>query len=137
MNFLQGNNDITAIRDFVKMFYDRAGGNTNIMPKYLLLFGDGSYDNKNLGDYLLLPTYESYKTYETLETYVSDDYFGILDDNEGADITNTAAELVDVSIGRIPADDVQKHKLQLLKLSRIMPIPLMEMAKSRGFYCWW
>lgn len=113
--FSSGNNDITAIRDFVKMFYDRAGGNTNIMPKYLLLFGDGSYDNKNLGDYLL-PTYESYKTYETLETYVSDDYFGILDDNEGADITNTAAELVDVSIGRIPADDVQKAQIAVAKI---------------------
>ncbi len=113
--FSSGNNDITAVRDFVKMFYDRAGGNTNIMPKYLLLFGDGSYDNKNLGDYLL-PTYESYKTYETLETYVSDDYFGILDDNEGADITNTAAELVDVAIGRIPADDVQKAQIAVAKI---------------------
>lgn len=113
--FSSGNNDITAVRDFVKMFYDRAGGNTNIMPKYLLLLGDGSYDNKNLGDYLL-PTYESYKTYETLETYVSDDYFGILDDNEGADITNTATELMDVAVGRISADDVQKAQIAVAKI---------------------
>ena len=38
--------DITAIRDFVKMFYDRAE-TPDEMPKYLLLFGDGSYDYKN------------------------------------------------------------------------------------------
>lgn len=69
--FSSGTNDVTALRDFTKMF-DRANGNTAQMPKYLLLFGDGTYDNKNLGDYM--PTYESDKSYETLETYVSDDF---------------------------------------------------------------
>lgn len=103
--FSSGTNDITAIRDFTKMFYDRAAGNTAQMPKYLLLFGDGTYDNKSLGDYFI-PTYESEKSYETLETYLSDDYFGMLDDNEGANVTNTAAEIADVGVGRIPADDV-------------------------------
>lgn len=113
--FSAGTNDITAIRNFVKMFYDRAAGDPAQMPKYVLLFGDGTFENKNLGDYYM-PTYESDKTYETLETYVSDDYFGILDDNEGANITNTAAEKDDVSVGRIPADDVSKAQIVLDKI---------------------
>lgn len=113
--FSSGTNDITAIRDFTKMFYDRANGNTAQMPKYLLLFGDGTYDNKNLGDYYM-PTYESDKSYETLETYVSDDFFGIVDDNEGANITNTAAEIADVAVGRIPADDVFKAQTAVDKI---------------------
>lgn len=113
--FSSGTNDLTAIRDFTKMFYDRANGDITKMPKYLLLFGDGTYNNKNLGDYLL-PSYESDKTYESLDTYVSDDYFGLLDDNEGANITNTAAELVDVGVGRIPADDVSKAQVAVDKI---------------------
>ena len=35
--------DVSAIRDFLKMLYDRP----NSQLKYLLLFGDGSYDPKN------------------------------------------------------------------------------------------
>ncbi len=113
--FSSGTNDITAVRDFTKMFYDRANGDLTQMPKYLLLFGDGTYDNKNLGDYLM-PTYESDKSFETLETYVSDDYFGILDDNEGADITNTSGEIEDIGVGRIPADDVSKAQTAVEKI---------------------
>lgn len=62
------NNDVTAIRNFVKMFYDRAGSDPNLMPKYLILFGDGSYNNRKLGDYLL-PSYQSPFSLELLRTY--------------------------------------------------------------------
>ncbi|MCB0508799.1 MAG: type IX secretion system sortase PorU [Bacteroidetes bacterium] len=115
--FSSGTNDPTAIRNCIKMFYDRANGDVTQMPKYVLIFGDGTYDNKNLGDYLM-PTYESYKTYEALETFVSDDYFGLLDDNEGADITNTATEKLDVSVGRIPADDISKAQNAVNKIKQ-------------------
>ena len=40
--FSSGIQDVTSIRDFVKYQYDK---NSNL--KYLLLFGDGSYDPKN------------------------------------------------------------------------------------------
>ena len=113
--FSSGTNDITAIRDFTKMFYDRANGDITQMPKYLLLFGDGTYDNKNLGDYFI-SSYESNETYSSLDTYVSDDFFGILDDNEGSNITNTAAEIEDVAVGRIPADDVSKAQTAIDKI---------------------
>ena len=113
--FSSGTNDITAIRDFVKMFYDRAVNDAD-KPKYLLLFGDGSYNNKNLGEYLL-PTYQSKSTFKALETFTSDDYFGILDDTEGNDIINTATNLIDIGVGRIPADNISKaqnivHKIK-------------------------
>ena len=42
--FSSGAQDITAIRDFVKMIYDRSG---NTAPRYLLMFGDASYDYKD------------------------------------------------------------------------------------------
>ena len=113
--FSSGTNDITAIRNFTKMFYDRANGDIAQMPKYLLLYGDGTVNNKQLGDFFM-PTYQSDKTFETLETYVSDDYFGILDDNEGANITSTSTEKIDVAVGRISADDVSKAQIALDKI---------------------
>src|ERR1019366_3289652 len=44
--FASGKADISAIRDFMKMIYDRAGSDTSKFPRYLLLMGDGSYDPK-------------------------------------------------------------------------------------------
>lgn len=104
--FSSGANDITAIRNFVKMFYDRAINDAD-KPKYLLLFGDGSYDNKNYGDFLL-PTYQSKSSFSALNSYTSDDYFGILDDTEGDNIENTTTNLIDIGVGRIPADNTTK-----------------------------
>ena len=42
--FSSGSQDVTAIRDFVKLLYDR--GQSGMALKYLLLFGDASYDPK-------------------------------------------------------------------------------------------
>lgn len=117
--FSSGNNDITAIRDFVKMFYDRAGDDVDAMPKYLILFGDGSYNNRNLGDFLL-PTFQSPFSLELLKTYTSDDYFGLLDDNEGANLDNTTVEKIDIGIGRIPADNIEKAQIAVQKIKSYM-----------------
>jgi hypothetical protein len=43
--FSGGNQDATAIKQFLRMFYDRAS-NEQEMPKYILLMGDASYKNK-------------------------------------------------------------------------------------------
>ncbi len=43
--FSSGAADISAIRDFVKMLYDKAPANQE--PNYLLFFGDASYDYKD------------------------------------------------------------------------------------------
>ncbi len=43
--FSSGTPDATAYRRLMKMFYDRAA-NESERPRYLLLFGDGSYNNR-------------------------------------------------------------------------------------------
>ena len=102
--FASGAPDPTAIRDFTKMYYDRAGSDTTKRPRYLLLFGDGSYDYKHRipGNDNLVPCYESVNSLDPLNTYTSDDYFGFLKD---ADNINdpTQLDLLDIGIGRIPA----------------------------------
>lgn len=100
--FSSGSQDIVAIRDFIRMLYERAL-TPNQAPKYLLLFGDGSYDNKNriTNNTNFIPTFQSPNSTNPLGTgsYVSDDYYGFLDPSEGEWIS---AEIMDISIGRLP-----------------------------------
>lgn len=115
--FSSGNNDMSAVRDFTKMLYDRALLNGGDVPKFLLLFGDGTFDNKRLGEYLL-PSYQSAFSLENIRTYVTDDYFGLLDDSEGANVTNTATELMDIAVGRFVADNLEKGVISVNKVKR-------------------
>ena len=79
--YSSGAKDISAVRDFVKMFYDRAGTDENKMPKYLLLLGQASYDYKNIipNNAKIVPTYETEESISATEGYCSDDFFAILD----------------------------------------------------------
>jgi hypothetical protein len=96
--FSSGNPDVSAIRNMMRMFYKRSTSETD-MPKYLLLFGDGSYDNRTSSsvnsNYVL--TYQSENSLHVTNSFVSDDFFGLLDDLEGE-----ATGLLDIGIGRIP-----------------------------------
>ncbi len=96
--FSSGKPDITAIRDFMKMLYDRASSESEI-PKYLLLFGKGAFDNRP-GDPSktnFVPTYQSPNSLRPTQSFVSDDFFALLDDDEGE-----YSGLVDTGTGRLP-----------------------------------
>jgi hypothetical protein len=99
--FSWGHPDPGAIKSFLKMLYDRAGDNTAETPKLLLLFGDGTYDNRHIDNTPAspLPTYQSDNSIYQTSTFVTDDFFGFLDDNEGADLRN---DRLDIGIGRFP-----------------------------------
>ena len=98
--FSSGSQDNIAIRDFLRMLYERAPTSADI-PKYLLLFGDGSYDNKSriVGNTNFIPTYQTPNSIDVIGSLVSDDYYGLLDPNEG---TWAGTEYVDIGIGRLP-----------------------------------
>jgi hypothetical protein len=108
--FSSGSPDPTALRDYVKMFYDRAGTDFASRPKYLLLFGDASFDYKNRlnGNTNLVPAYESSVSLDPLQTYTSDDFFGFLDDKD--DINGNGNYFLDIGIGRIPASNLRQAK---------------------------
>lgn len=95
--FSSGALDPTAIRDFVKMVYDR-----DPQFRYLLLFGDGSYDYRNIhgssGTHNLIPPWEVQNSVKKVNTYPSDDFFGLLSDDEGKP---DLAGALDVSVGRL------------------------------------
>lgn len=98
--FSSGAQDASAIRDFIRMFYERSTSAADA-PRYVLLFGDGSYDLKNhVGSNTnFITTYQSYESLSILSSYTCDDFFGLLDPAEG-DFSGT--ELMDVGVGRFP-----------------------------------
>ncbi len=103
--FSSGARDVTAIKDLMKMFYKRANGAPGAKPKYLLLFGDGSYINKDYaGNSNFLPTYQSLNSESLTDSYVCDDYFGFLDDHE----SDAYSDKLDIGIGRLPVSSVEQ-----------------------------
>ena len=102
--FSSGNPDVTAIRMLMKMLYDRAQGNTDLMPQNLLLFGDGDF-SKNKGTAAFnganVIIYETSESLSPAWSAVSDDYFVFLSDDDDESSSN----LLDAGVGRIPASD--------------------------------
>ncbi len=109
--FSSGSPDPVAIRDFVKMYFDKNAGTPANRPKYLLLFGDASFDYKNriANNTNLIPAYQSKIYLDPLSTYTSDDFFGFLDDNEDIN-SGLVTNLLDIGIGRVPAKNADEAK---------------------------
>ena len=109
--FSSGRQDPTAIRDFVKMIYDR-----NEEFAYLLLFGDGSYDYKSIlnsaNNDNFIPVYETKESLNPISGYVSDDYFALLSDDEGYDLEGD----MDIAIGRLPVRTAAQAKILVDKI---------------------
>ena len=118
--FSSGIQDITAIRDFMKMLYDRGGGSEQ--PKYLLLFGNASYDVKNRisNNSCFIPTFQSDNSVRPVASFLTDDYFGLLDEGEGA---NQTTGLVDVATGRLPVRTLAQAKIVVDKIEHYLENP--------------
>jgi hypothetical protein len=115
--FASGASDIAAIRDFVRMFYKRAGTDPNLMPKYLLLLGQASYDYKNIihNDVKIVPTFETAESINSSAGFCSDDFFAILDSSENI---SQGLPLMDIGVGRIPATSANEAMAVVDKIIR-------------------
>lgn len=106
--FSSGARDATAIKRYMRMLYDKAGSDPDLLPRYLLLFGDGSFNNLLLteNNQNLIPSYQTVNSVSPTRSYTSDDYFGLLDANEG----EAPGDLVDIGIGRLPVHTLQQAR---------------------------
>lgn len=98
--FSSGRPDIAALRDFIRMLYLRNLG-TQDETKYVLLFGDGSFNSKNRNlsnNSNLIPTYQSYETLSSTSSIVTDDFYAMMGDNEGYMAESLGR--VDIGVGR-------------------------------------
>lgn len=116
--FSSGRVDPTAIRDLSKMVYNR-----NPNYRYLLLFGDGSYDYKGLTPGLpfgsLVPVYESKVSLDPIDAFPTDDYFALLSTQDGG---NLVGEL-EIAVGRIPAKTLNEANIVVNKIINYQTSP--------------
>lgn len=114
--FAAGIADPTAIKNFIKMLYDRRQG-SNFKLKNILLFGSSSFDYKNklTNNTNYVSGYESANSLDPLNTYTTDDYFGFLEDTD--DINNeTNPPKLDIAIGRIAARSIAEATTMVDKI---------------------
>jgi hypothetical protein len=109
--FSSGTPNVSAIRNYLKMYYDTQ--TEGQMTKYLLLFGDGSYDNRDTvaGNPNLIMTYQSANSLVPTSSFVSDDFFGLLDTGE-----KLYDGLLDIGIGRLPVSTLEEAEIQVDKI---------------------
>jgi len=102
--FSSGKQDIGAIRNLVRYVYENASSPQERI-KYLCLFGDTSVDFKDRlsGNNNMVPTYHTLSSVDTFNSFMSDDFFGMMDPDEG---TMSSAHSLDVAVGRILVDDL-------------------------------
>ena len=97
--FSSGSPDPTSIKMLMMMLRDRASSSLD-EPKYLTLMGDGTYLNRNLNpDGINLITFQSANSESTVSSYVTDDYYGLLEDGMG----ESPGDKLAIGVGRIPA----------------------------------
>lgn len=108
--FSTGTPDPSGIRDFVRMVYHRSSGQL----KYLTLFGKASFDFRNIYGYgqHFVPTYETMTDPNYELSFCTDDFFALMDDNEGS---NSSGH-VDIGVGRISVSTVEEAEIMLRKI---------------------
>jgi len=108
--FSSGAQDISAIRNFLKMLYDR---NTVDYPKNVLLFGKISYDFRNIEETNsnFIPNYQGTAAFDAEECLSTDDFFVKLDDGEGANNYGS----MDMGLGRFPVSTKSQAQIVVQK----------------------
>ena len=124
--FSSGTPDANALRRYLKMLYDRAS-TPNKAPRYLLLMGKSPWDNRfvteewknqSADDYLLAYEYDaSTQSIGTVSSFVTDDFYALLDDGEGKYIYS---EKVDLSTGRMVCTTEEEAKILVDKVERYL-----------------
>ena len=124
-----GLRDFRAIRDYMKFLYDGAPTDEQRL-RYVLFFGDGHFNYREIGENApaipnLIPPFQTVESWHPEESYTTDDYFGLLDDNEGVwpytrytfgGRNDHLNERVDVGIGRLTVYTVDQAQTVLEKL---------------------
>ena len=125
--FSSGAQDITAIRNFMKMLYDEAPAGQE--PRYLLLFGDASFDYKDRieNNSNFVPTWEEEESLQIVESVASDDYYGFLD--------GPGDNYLDIGIGRLPVQTQEQATVAVDKIIHYATNTVTVMKDWRNVIC--
>ena len=115
--FSSGKQDPAAIREMGKMLFERNPERF----KYLLLFGDGSFDARGISlepgqvAQQYIPVYETKESLAPIDGFPSDDFFGLITEGEGESINSG---FLDLSIGRVPVRTASQAQAMVNKIIR-------------------
>lgn len=114
--FSSGKQDIGAIRNFIRYIYENASSPDSRI-KYVGLFGDTSVDYKDRlsNNNNIIPTFHTRNSESTFTSFMSDDFFGMMDPSEGL---VTSGDKLDIAMGRILVDEVGLANAMVDKIIR-------------------
>lgn len=129
--FSSGAQDISAIRNFLKMLYDR---NPTNYPKNVLLFGKTSYDFRNIlgSNSNFIPNYQGSCPFAPNDCLSTDDFFVKLDDGEG----NNNNGSMDMGIGRFSVSTKSQAQIVVQKSINYGSKELMTANNIANFSNW-
>lgn len=131
--FSSGTPDATAYRRLMKMLYDRGVGEQT-PPTHLLLFGDGTFDNRKIltrsGNNTLLTYQANNSTIET-HAYATDDYFAFMSNTAYINDENGVMEF---AVGRLPINTKEQARVMLNKITRYVNNTNLGKWKSQILY---
>ncbi len=115
--FSSGKQDLSALRDYMKMLFDR---NSDALEN-VLLFGDASYDYKYRTpvNTNFVPVYQSYISLHDVNSHSSDDYIAFLEDGLGNwcyDVSCQRTHKMSVGVGRFPVKSIEEAKIVVDKV---------------------
>ncbi len=129
--FSGGKQDPTAIREMMRMFYERSKDGSRAVPRYLLLFGKATFDPRNFthNDLTTVVTWVTRRSFiDDSPSYTTDDYFGYLDSNESGE----NYESMELGIGRLPAKNSDEATLLVNKIEHYLLRSDLADASQRG-----
>lgn len=113
--FSSGTSDVSGLRKYLKMIYDR--GNAEGTPlRYVLLMGRMTYDERHLTagvralGAMTLPAWQQRDDRPSLdaeEGFATDDFIAMLDDNSGS---RMGLDRLAVAVGRLPVTNLNNAK---------------------------
>ena len=123
--FSSGKQDIAAIRNLIKYVYWNASSSANRV-KYVNLFGDASYDYKDRisNNTNIVPIFHGFNpnaselnntsNMSLYTTFLSDDFFGLMDDSEGQMLGGIDG--IDIAVGRMIVSTLQQAEEMVTKV---------------------
>ena len=129
--FSSGRPDPVAIRRLMRCMRHRPNDSDTLLPRYLLLFGKGTFDNRNLlnANQNTVITYQSNNSFgDESSVYPSDDLYGYLDDNAVGDFEGEMS----LGIGRLPAKSTDEASHMVDKVRRYLNRSDLSHGSIRG-----
>lgn len=130
--FSSGRQDPMGLRRMMRYYWKRSQADASLpQTQYLLLLGDGTYDNRNINgnNKGCIVTYQTPTSFDDENSsYCSDMILGYLDDAE----SGRASETVDIAIGRLPASTVAEARHMVDKIERYIYREDLQTGSGRG-----